>query len=84
MSLARDESKNFLSSSLRPYNNEVFLDAASYQKGGDWTYLADDYWIEMWAPTLNGDVLNGVKTQQQLFALYKDKVNARLKEYTKK
>lgn len=84
MSLAYDENKNFLNSDLRPYNNEVFLDAAQVQKGGDWTYLKDDAWINIWAPTLNGDVLNGVQTTKQLFSKYKDKVNDALKEYTKK
>lgn len=84
MSLAYDKTKSFLNSDLRPYNNEVFLDAASYQKGGDWTYLKDDAWINIWAPTLNGDVLNGVQTSTQLFNKYKNKVNDALKEYTKK
>ncbi len=84
MSLAKDPTKNFLNSDKRPYNNEVFLDAAVYQKGGDWTYLADDIWIEMWAPTLNGDVLNGDKTVQQLFDQYIGPVNEYLKGYTKK
>ena len=84
MSLAYDETKNFLNSTLRPYNNEIFLDAASYQRGGDWTYLADDTWIEIWAPTLNGDVLNGKKSIDDLFNLYKTTVNNYLKTYTKK
>ena len=84
MSLAYDENSNFLSSDLRPYNNEVFLDAAQVQKGGDWTYLKDDAWINIWAPTLNGDVLNGVQTTKQLFNRYKDQVNVALKDYTRK
>ena len=84
ISLANDPTKNFLGSKKRPYNNQVFLDAATYQKGGDWTYLADDMWIEMWAPTLNGDVLNGDKTVQQLFNQYIEPVNEYLKGYTKK
>lgn len=83
MSLARDPNAAFLSSKERPYNNEIFLDAAVYQKGGDWTYLKDDAWINIWAPTLNGDVLNGIQTTTQLFAKYKTKVNDALKEYTK-
>lgn len=84
ISLANDPEGNFLSSTERPYNNEIFLDAAEIQKGGDWTYLKDDAWINIWAPTLNGDVLNGVQTVEQLFARYGDTVNEALKEYTKK
>lgn len=84
MSLSYDKEKNFLASNLRPYNNEVFLDAAQVQKGGDWTYLKDDAWINIWAPTLNGDVLNGVQTTSQLFSKYKTKVNEALKKYTER
>lgn len=83
MSLAYDPEKNFLNSELLPHNNEVFLDAASHQKGGDWTYLKDDTWIEIWAPTLNGDVLNGDQTVSQLFSKYKTQVNDKLKDYTR-
>lgn len=83
MSVAKDPSKKFLSSTLLPHNNEIFLNAASYQKGGDWTYLKDDAWINIWAPTLNGDVLNGVQTVDQLFNKYLSPVNVALKEYTK-
>ncbi len=84
MSLARDPEKNFLNSDLRPYNNEVFLDAAEVQQGGDWTYLKDDTWINIWAPTLNGDVLNGDLSTYELFKRYKAQVNESLKEYTRK
>lgn len=83
ISLATDPSANFLNTNAKPLNNEVFLEAAAVQKGGDWTYLNDDRWIELWAPTLNGDVMNGVKTVDQLFATYKDQINEYLKQYTK-
>jgi multiple sugar transport system substrate-binding protein len=84
ISLASNVTKNFLASTERPYNNEIFLRAAGTQKGGDWTYLADDAWIEIWAPTLNSDVLNGTKTVVQLFSTYLITVNEALKKYTKK
>jgi multiple sugar transport system substrate-binding protein len=84
ISIASNPEKNFLSSTARPYNNEVFLDAAEVQRGGDWTYLADDVWIELWAPTLNGNVLNGVATVDSLFANYKGITNEKLKTYTLK
>lgn len=84
ISLASDPTANFLNSTEKPQNNEIYLEAAAIQRGGDWTFLADDRWIEIWAPTLNGDVMNGVKTVDQLFSLYKDQVNAYLKQYTEK
>jgi len=84
ISIASNPDKNFLASTSRPYNNEVFLDAASVQRGGDWTLLADDVWIELWAPTLNGNVLNGLATVDNLFANYKGVTNDKLKTYTLK
>lgn len=77
-------SDEFLKSDLPPYNNAVFVRAAEVQRGGDWTYLPDDAWIEVWAPTLNGDVLNGVTTVDQLFSMYGQDVNEKLKDYTRK
>lgn len=79
-SIARSDA--FLVSDQPPYNNAVFVRAAEVQRGGDWTYLPDDAWIEEWAPTLNGDVLNGVVTVDQLFARYTATVNNKLKTYT--
>ncbi len=78
------KSDEFLKSEKPPYNNAVFVRAAEVQRGGDWTYLPDDAWIEEWAPTLNGDVLNGVVTVDQLFNNYTQKVNDKLKTYTLK
>lgn len=78
------KSDEFLKSDEPPYNNSVFVRAAEAQRGGDWTYLPDDAWIEEWAPTLNGDVLNGVLTVDQLFNDYTQKVNDKLKTYTLK
>lgn len=75
-------SEVFLNSELPPFNNEVFLRAAQIQRGGDWTYLPDDAWIAIWAPTLNGDVRNGYKTIDQLFSLYSNDVKTKLKTYT--
>ncbi|MDR1093353.1 MAG: extracellular solute-binding protein [Clostridiales bacterium] len=76
-------SDKFLIDTEPPYNNEVFVRAAQVQRGGDWTFMPDDAWIEEWAPTLNGDVLNGAKTLDDLYALV-PAVNAKLKTYTKK
>ncbi len=82
ISVATDPNGAFLSSDQRPYNNEVFLRAAEYERGGDWTYVTDDAWIEIWSPTFNGAVLNGEMTVEQMFATYKTRVNDQLKTYT--
>lgn len=82
ISVATDPDGAFLSSTQRPYNNEVFLRAAEIERGGDWTYVSDDAWIEIWAPTLNGPVLNGTTSVDALFNTYKGDVNEKLREYT--
>lgn len=84
ISVAKDPKGSFLSSTERPYNNSVFLKAAEFERGGEWTYVADDAWIEIWAPTLNGDVLNGKTTIEKMFSDYKSTVNDTLKNYTLK
>ncbi len=84
ISVTNDPNGNFLKSTERPYNKDCFLDAVSYQKAGDWSYLKDDAWINIWAPYLNGDVINGKATQQELFAKYKTATNNKLKEYTRR
>ena len=84
ISVATDPDGAFLSSTERPYNNTVFLTAAEIERGGDWTYVSDDAWIEIWSPTLNGDVLNGKTSISDMFKMYNDTINETLKGYTLK
>lgn len=74
----------FLVSDLSPYNNKVFLDAAGYERGGDWTFMPDTDWIDIWAPYLNNDILNSKPgaTVDKMFELYTGSVNKKLKTYT--
>ena len=52
-------SETFLQSDKNPKNSQIFVDAAYYQRTGDWGYLPDKAWINTWANNLNNDVLGG-------------------------
>ena len=45
-----------------PKNVTVFSEALEYQGAGDWWYLPDDAWIQVWANPLNSEVRNGTKS----------------------
>ncbi len=72
----------FLQSDQKPKNAQAFIDAAMYQKPGDWAYLPDGAWITVWAPTLNGAVLNGQLSVEQFFNQYTSATNSILVTYT--
>ena len=66
MELANSEI--FLQSNANPANSKIFVDAAYYQKTGDWGYLPSKAWINTWATDLNDDVLGGKMSLHQLKA----------------
>jgi hypothetical protein len=47
-----------------PKNAEQFTKALSYQGPGDWWYLADYEWINIWAVPLNSYVRNGADAKR--------------------
>ncbi len=69
---------------LRPYNAEVFIDAAMYEGEGDWAFLkTGSKWIDNWAGALNNQVRNGTMSFEQFVncADFTDTF-AVIKEYT--
>lgn len=62
-------------------NMAVFLDAMDSQKAGDWWYMADTLWINVWADRLNGDVRNGKYGLDYWYATYIKEANEVLKGY---
>lgn len=72
----------FLQPDQKPRNAVVFLEAAEIQRPGDWTYLPDNAWIQEWAPTLNGSVLNGEMSVDDFFNQVTKDTNNVLKRYT--
>ncbi len=64
MELANSET--FLQSDKNPKNSQIFVDAAYYQRTGDWGYLPSKAWINTWATDLNDGVLGGRMTLLEL------------------
>ncbi len=59
-------SEVFLQTGKKPANSKLFVDAAYYQRTGDWGYLPNKVWINEWANDLNDKVLLGTMSLQQL------------------
>ena len=74
MKLANSET--FLQSDKYPKNSQIFVDAAYYQRTGDWGYLPSKAWINVWATDLNSDVLGG----KMSLAGLRDKTSAETQE----
>ncbi len=66
--MSLSNSDTFLQPGKKPANSQIFVDAAYYQRTGDWGYLPSKSWINEWATDLNSAVLKGTMTLQQLKA----------------
>lgn len=51
-------------------NAQNFLNAAAYETPGDWWYMVDRDWIDVWASPLNSRVRNGKLTLAEYFSEY--------------
>ena len=64
-----------------PKNVRVFTENLQYQGAGDWWFLPDDAWVQIWANPLNASVRNGLLS----YDLWKKDAipdtNKKLKEY---
>jgi len=74
-------SDTFIQQGQNPKNYQIFLDAPTYQTVGDWGYLPDKDWINIWANPLNTDVLNGDMTLAQLQALTEAETQSAVDDY---
>ena len=73
----------FLVKGAKPYNSEIFIDAASYQRVGDWGFLPDKDWISIWAVEFNSKVLSGQTTLLESINRTKDRTQQKIDEYYK-
>lgn len=73
----------FLVKGAKPYNSEIFIDAASYQRVGDWGFLPDKDWISIWAIEFNSKVLSGQTTLLESINRTKDRTQQKIDEYYK-
>jgi ABC-type glycerol-3-phosphate transport system substrate-binding protein len=81
IALANDE-EVFLQTKQDPSNSIVFVEAAVYQRPGDWWTLTDSSWIDDWASYLNYTVRENKATVDKMFDLYYDKTQMKLYAYT--
>lgn len=73
----------FLVRGAKPYNSKIFVDAAEYQKVGDWGFLPDKDWISIWATEFNSKVLSGETTLIESIERTKDRTQQKIDEYYK-
>lgn len=64
-----------------PKNVSIFSENLQYQGAGDWWYLPDDMWIQVWANPLNSEVRNGSLTYNLWKSSAIPDTNKKLKEY---
>lgn len=64
-----------------PKNVTIFSDSLKHQGAGDWWYLPDDAWIQVWANPLNSEVRNGTKTYDLWKKTAIPDTNKKLTEY---
>ena len=64
-----------------PANVKAFSKALEFQGAGDWWYMADYEWINVWAVPLNSEVRNGKMTYDAWRADAVNDTNERLKLY---
>ena len=62
-------------------NLEAFVEAAAYETPGDWWYMVDRDWIDVWASPLNSSVRNGNLTLEQYFDQYISAGNSTVRSY---
>lgn len=72
----------FLQSDKDPINSIVFVEAAAYQRPGDWWTLKDSKWIDDWAQYLNFTVRENKATVDDMFRNYYDATQTKLYAYT--
>lgn len=70
--------------SLDPENKrnlDAFVNAADYETPGDWWYMVNKDWIDVWAGPLNGDVRNGKLSYDEFFDRYVRDANNEVEKY---
>lgn len=80
MELSKDNDV-FLQPDKKPANSKIFIDAALNQRPGDWTYLKNGDWINIWAGKLNTDVRDGKMDITTFFNTFTEETQNKLYTY---
>lgn len=68
-------------SQLSASNYIVFAEALEFEKCGDWMYLPEYEWVNVWAVPLNSEVRNGRSSYEDWYRQYISLTNEKLKDY---
>lgn len=82
-SVNSDYENEVLAAFNRTNNASVLLNSNKNSKKGDWAYLTDRIWIDVWAIPLNSNVRNGSMTLKDWFTGYVTETNNSLADYRK-
>lgn len=82
-SVNSDYENEVLAAFNRTNNAFVLLNSNKNSKKGDWAYLTDRIWIDVWAIPLNSNVRNGSMTLKDWFTGYVTETNNSLADYRK-
>lgn len=63
-------SSTFIKEDEKTLNLDIFFDVLEFEEAGDWWYLPDNAWINIWASPLNEQVRNNQMTPEQWFNNY--------------
>ena len=63
-------SSTFIKDDEKNLNLDIFFDMLEYEKAGDWWYLSDNAWIDIWANPLNSQVRNDEMSAETWFNNY--------------
>ena len=71
-----------------PKNVKIFAEGLQYQRPGDWMYMPDYAWIDIWAVPLNSYVRNGKNhntnnVDPRAYDVWKDEIVAKANNYLK-
>ncbi len=69
------------SSGSAPKNVGLFFDCVKWQSYGDWRYLTDYAWVDVWAVDLNDKVRNDIMTYDNWKSVAIKNTNNKLKDY---
>lgn len=63
-------SSTFIKEDEKTLNLDIFFDVLEFEEAGDWWYLPDNAWIDIWAGPLNAQVRNKQMTPEAWFTNY--------------
>ncbi len=85
MSLVQSEEYRSCTENYLPAEKSALILLAENSSVGDWSYLENGEWVNVWSKLLNSDVRDGVMTLDEFFNdACIDETNALLKTYNAK